>query len=50
MLAAWPGAGECDRSALSWLSVLLLFLLIVTYVPWISLLLPDALFGTAIVR
>jgi C4-dicarboxylate transporter DctM subunit len=41
---------EVLYAALPWLSVLLLFLLIVTYVPWISLLLPDALFGTAIVQ
>jgi hypothetical protein len=30
--------------------VLLAFLVIVTYVPWISLLLPNALFGTAQVQ
>jgi C4-dicarboxylate transporter, DctM subunit len=33
------------RAALPWLSVLLVFLVIVTYVPWLSLALPDALFG-----
>lgn len=33
------------RAALPWLSVLLVFLAIVTYVPWLSLALPNALFG-----
>jgi C4-dicarboxylate transporter DctM subunit len=41
---------EVLYAALPWLSVLLVFLMIVTYVPWISLLLPDALFGTAVVQ
>ena len=39
---------EVLYAALPWLSVLLAFLVIITYVPWISLLLPDALFGTAL--
>ncbi len=38
------------RAAMPWLSVLLAFLILITYVPWISLLLPNALFGTAIVQ
>jgi C4-dicarboxylate transporter DctM subunit len=33
------------RAALPWLLLLLTFLVIVTYVPWISLALPDLLFG-----
>ena len=41
---------EVLYAALPWLSVLLVFLVIVTYVPWISLVLPDALFGAAIVQ
>jgi C4-dicarboxylate transporter DctM subunit len=41
---------EVLYAALPWLSVLLAFLVIITYVPWISLLLPDALFGTALVQ
>jgi C4-dicarboxylate transporter DctM subunit len=41
---------EVLYAALPWLSVLLVFLIIITYVPWISLLLPNALFGTAIVQ
>jgi C4-dicarboxylate transporter DctM subunit len=32
------------RAALPWLSVLLVFLVIVTYVPWLSLVLPNLLF------
>jgi C4-dicarboxylate transporter DctM subunit len=35
---------QVARAALPWTAVLLLFLLIVTYVPWVSLVLPDALF------
>lgn len=35
------------RAASPWLCVLLLFLVLITYVPWISLVLPDLLFGTA---
>ncbi len=38
------------RAAMPWLSVLLLFLIVITYVPWISLILPNALFGTALVQ
>ncbi|CAG1002873.1 C4-dicarboxylate TRAP transporter large permease protein DctM [Burkholderiales bacterium] len=36
--------GEVVRAALPWLSVLLGFLVIVTYVPWLSLALPNLLF------
>jgi C4-dicarboxylate transporter DctM subunit len=36
--------GEVLRAALPWLAVLLLFLVIVTYVPKITLLLPELLF------
>ncbi len=32
------------RAALPWLSVLLVFLIIVTYVPWLSMFLPNLLF------
>ncbi|MEP6996159.1 MAG: TRAP transporter large permease subunit [Betaproteobacteria bacterium] len=32
------------RAALPWLSVLIVFLVIVTYVPWLSLVLPNLLF------
>ena len=35
---------EVVRAALPWLSVLLIFLIIVTYVPWLSLVLPNLLF------
>jgi C4-dicarboxylate transporter DctM subunit len=35
------------RAAMPWLCVLLVFLVLITYVPWISLVLPDLLFGTA---
>jgi C4-dicarboxylate transporter DctM subunit len=35
------------RAALPWLMILLLFLVIVTYVPIISLFLPDYVFGKA---
>lgn len=31
------------RAALPWLLVLLLFLILVTYVPWIALVLPEML-------
>jgi C4-dicarboxylate transporter DctM subunit len=35
------------RAALPWLSVLIMFLIIVTYIPTVSLFLPDLLFGAA---
>lgn len=38
---------EVVRAALPWLSVLFVFLIIVTYIPIISLGLPDLLFGAA---
>ena len=41
---------EVLHAALPWLSVLIAFLIIITYVPWISLILPNALFGTALVQ
>ena len=33
------------RAAMPWLMIMLVFLVIVTYVPWISLVLPDMIFG-----
>jgi C4-dicarboxylate transporter DctM subunit len=36
---------EVTRAALPWLSVLLVFLVIITYVPAISLALPNMIFG-----
>jgi C4-dicarboxylate transporter DctM subunit len=36
---------QVTRAALPWLSVLLVFLVVITYVPQISLLLPNLLFG-----
>ncbi|UEM01906.1 TRAP transporter large permease subunit [Skermanella rosea] len=38
------------RAALPWLGILFIFLIIVTYVPWISLFLPNFLFGQAAVQ
>ena len=35
------------KAAIPWCGILLLFLIIVTYVPWISLVLPNLLFGIA---
>ncbi len=35
---------EVVRAALPWLSVLLVFLVIVTYVPWLALVLPNLMF------
>jgi C4-dicarboxylate transporter DctM subunit len=35
------------RASLPWLMILLGFLIVVTYIPWISLVLPNALFGVA---
>jgi C4-dicarboxylate transporter DctM subunit len=32
------------RAALPWLSVLFVFLIIITYVPWLALVLPSLLF------
>jgi C4-dicarboxylate transporter DctM subunit len=31
------------RAAMPWLIILLLFLVLITYVPWISLVLPNSL-------
>lgn len=39
---------EVVRAALPWLGILLIFLIIVTYIPAISLTLPNLLFGPAI--
>jgi C4-dicarboxylate transporter, DctM subunit len=36
------------KAALPWMGLLLLFLAVITYVPWISLVLPNALFGPAL--
>jgi C4-dicarboxylate transporter DctM subunit len=44
------GVLQVVRAAWPWLMVLLAFLVIVTYVPWLSLVLPNALFGNAIVQ
>jgi C4-dicarboxylate transporter, DctM subunit len=38
---------QVTKAALPWLMVLLVFLIIITYVPAISLVLPDMLFGKA---
>ena len=38
---------EVVKAAIPWCGILLLFLIIVTYVPWISLVLPNLLFGIA---
>ena len=38
------------RAALPWLMILLLFLIIITYVPWVSTMLPNYFFGPEIVR
>ncbi|WP_158046354.1 TRAP transporter large permease [Skermanella pratensis] len=38
------------RAALPWLSILFVFLIIITYVPWVSLFLPNFLFGQAAVQ
>ncbi|MBX3654888.1 MAG: TRAP transporter large permease subunit [Ramlibacter sp.] len=36
---------QVTRAALPWLMVLLVFLVIITYIPWISLVLPNMIFG-----
>lgn len=41
--------GWVVRHALPWTAILLIFLLIVTYVPWLSTVLPNAAFGPEIV-
>jgi C4-dicarboxylate transporter DctM subunit len=38
---------KVTRSVLPWLLVLLTFLMIITYVPWITLVLPNMIFGAA---
>jgi C4-dicarboxylate transporter DctM subunit len=37
------------RAALPWLGILFVFLVLVTYVPWISTVLPTALMGPEII-
>ena len=37
---------QVSRAALPWLSVLLVFLIMVTYIPQISLFLPNLMMGT----
>ena len=37
------------KAALPWLSILFVFLILVTYVPWISTFLPNLMFGPEIV-
>jgi C4-dicarboxylate transporter DctM subunit len=36
---------QVTRAALPWLSVLLVFLVMITYIPAITLALPNAIFG-----
>jgi C4-dicarboxylate transporter, DctM subunit len=36
---------QVTRAALPWLAVLLVFLVMVTYIPQITLFLPDLMFG-----
>lgn len=38
------------KAALPWLSILFVFLILVTYVPWISTFLPNAMFGPQLVN
>lgn len=38
------------KAAAPWLAILLIFLIIVTYVPWVSTVLPNAMFGPEVVR
>ena len=38
------------RAALPWLAILMVFLVIVTYVPWVSTFLPNLMFGPEIVQ
>jgi C4-dicarboxylate transporter, DctM subunit len=44
------GVMEVVRAAMPWLGVLLAFLIVITYVPFLSLFLPNLLFGSAIVQ
>ncbi len=37
--------GQVVRAALPWLGILLLFLVVITYIPWVSTALPNAMFG-----
>jgi len=38
------------RAALPWLAILFVFLIIVTYVPWVSTFLPNSLMGPQTVK
>jgi C4-dicarboxylate transporter DctM subunit len=37
------------KAALPWLGILFVFLIIITYVPWVSTVLPTALMGPEII-
>jgi C4-dicarboxylate transporter DctM subunit len=37
------------KAALPWLGILFIFLILVTYVPWLSTVLPNALMGPEII-
>ncbi len=37
------------RAALPWLGILFLFLIMVTYIPWLSTVVPTALMGPEII-
>ncbi|MCB1874173.1 MAG: TRAP transporter large permease subunit, partial [Gammaproteobacteria bacterium] len=41
---------EVIKAALPWLSILLIFLIIITYIPAISTFLPNLFFGPEMVR
>ena len=40
---------EVVRAALPWVSILFVFLILVTYVPWISTALPHAVIGPELI-
>lgn len=37
------------KAALPWLAILFVFLILVTYIPWISTVLPNAIMGPEII-
>jgi C4-dicarboxylate transporter DctM subunit len=37
------------KAALPWLAILFVFLIMVTYIPWLSTLLPNSLMGPEII-
>ena len=37
------------KAALPWLAILFIFLIMVTYIPWLSTLLPNSLMGPEII-